>query len=118
MLRKNGSNTKSFIGFGAARSAPTLIAQFGINESIEFIVDDAPSKINCYSPGDGILVRSSEALYDYMPDYTFILAWVHAFKIIENNKKYLEKGGSFILLSPNTKIVNKDGEFDIEKFEF
>ena len=43
-----------------------------------------------------------------MPDYTFILAWVHADKIISDNQEYLNKGGKFILILPEIKIISKD----------
>ncbi|MDA8716483.1 class I SAM-dependent methyltransferase [Alphaproteobacteria bacterium] len=112
-VQKERLKGKTFAGFGAARSAPTLIAQFGLADCIDFIVDDSTAKLNCYSPGDGILVKSIDCLYEDSPDYTFILAWVHAFKIIEKHKKYLRNGGAFVLLSPNTKLVNETGEFDL-----
>ena len=104
---------KRFAGFGAARSAPTLISQFGISEHIDFIVDDGVAKVNMYSPGDGILVKDSHHLYKLMPQYTFILAWVHAFKIIEKHEKYLMAGGAFILLSPDIKLVTQAGISDL-----
>jgi hypothetical protein len=43
-----------------------------------------------------------------MPDYTVILAWVHAPKIIAANKEYLDKGGKFVVLCPNTSIVDRE----------
>ena len=43
-----------------------------------------------------------------MPDYTFILAWVHADRIIKNNHEYLNKGGKFILILPEIKIISKE----------
>ena len=107
------SNGKSFAGFGAARSAPTLISQFGLGEYIDFIVDDGLTKLDMYSPGDGIIVKNSDYLYQHIPEYTFILAWVHAFTIIKKHRQYLMAGGSFILLSPDTKIVNKNGVSDL-----
>ena len=43
-----------------------------------------------------------------MPDYTFILAWVHADKIISDNHEYLRKGGKFITILPKIKIITKE----------
>jgi hypothetical protein len=40
-----------------------------------------------------------------MPDYTIILAWVHAEKIVKNNQKYLDNGGHFVVLSPELKVI-------------
>ena len=44
-----------------------------------------------------------------MPDYTVILAWVHAEKIIATNSAYLERGGHFVVLCPETRVVGRDG---------
>ncbi len=96
-------------GYGAARSGPTLIAQFKIGSKLSFIVDDHPQKVNKYSPGDKIKVLPTSELCRRMPKYTIILAWVHAEAIIRNNQDYLEKGGNFVVLLPEIKIVSADG---------
>jgi 2-polyprenyl-3-methyl-5-hydroxy-6-metoxy-1,4-benzoquinol methylase len=97
-------------GYGAARSGPTLIAQLGLTGVIEYIVDDHQQKVNKFSSGDGIAIVPTAELCRRMPDYTVILAWVHAAKIIENNQEYLKKGGHFVVLCPETRIVGKDGD--------
>jgi len=33
------------------------------------------------------------------------LAWVHAEKIVKNNKSYLDNGGHFVTLSPELKVI-------------
>ena len=50
-------------GYGAARSGPTLTAQFKFGKDISFIVDDHPQKMNRYSPGDKIKVLPTQELY-------------------------------------------------------
>jgi hypothetical protein len=47
------------------------------------------------------------------PDYTVILAWVHAQKIIENNREYLDRGGRFVVLCPETRVVGREGDVKI-----
>ncbi|MDH5677021.1 MAG: class I SAM-dependent methyltransferase [Nitrospinota bacterium] len=96
-------------GYGAARSGPTLISQLGLNGVIEFIVDDHPQKVNKYSSGDGIIILPTAELLKRMPEYTVILAWVHADKIIRDNQEYLDKGGRFVVLCPETRVVSIDG---------
>ena len=59
---------------------------------------------------DGIPVVPTAQLYERMPDYTVILAWVHAQKIIDSNREYLDKGGHFVVLCPETRVVGKDGD--------
>jgi hypothetical protein len=104
---------KSIAGYGAARSGPTLIAQMGLAGALEFIVDDHPQKTNKYESGDGVAVVPTAELTRRMPDYAIILAWVHAKKIIDTNPEYLEKGGHFVVLCPETRVVGKDGDIRI-----
>jgi SAM-dependent methyltransferase len=103
----------SIAGYGAARSGPTLMIQLGLTGKIEYIVDDHPQKVGRYESGDGILVVPTAELIKRMPDYTIILAWVHSKKIIETNHDYLRKGGHFVVLCPETRVVGKDGDVRI-----
>ncbi|WP_439580175.1 methyltransferase domain-containing protein [Elioraea sp.] len=104
---------RSIAGFGAARSGPTLIAQLGLAGAIDYIVDDHPQKVGRYQSGDGIPILPTAELLKRMPDYAVILAWVHAQKIIEGNRDYLDRGGHFVVLCPETRIVGKDGDVAI-----
>jgi hypothetical protein len=103
----------SVAGYGAARSGPTLIAQLGLAGAIEYIVDDHPQKVNKYSSGDGIQILPTAELVKRMPAYTVILAWVHSAKIIETNRAYLERGGQFVVLCPETRLVGRDGDIKL-----
>ncbi len=104
---------KTVAGYGAARSGPTLITQFGLKSKLDFIVDDHPQKVGTYESGDGIPVVPTAELIKRMPDYTIILAWVHSELIIKNNRNYLERGGHFVVLCPSTRVVDKDGDVQI-----
>ena len=107
MLADYKSQGKTIAGFGAARSGTTLITQMGIGKLLDFIVDDSPEKQGKFTPGDHILVRPTNAIYQKKPDYLFVLAWIHAKKIIENNKRYIDEGGHFIICFPEIKIIGK-----------
>tara|TARA_B100000315_G_scaffold169673_1_gene158221 strand:+ start:158 stop:1405 length:1248 start_codon:yes stop_codon:yes gene_type:complete len=107
MLADYKNQGKTIAGFGAARSGTTLITQMGIGKLLDFIVDDSPEKQGKFTPGDHILVRPTNAIYQKKPDYLFILAWIHAKKIIENNKRYIDEGGHFIICFPEIKIIGK-----------
>jgi len=100
-------------GYGAARSGPTLIAQLGLSGVIDYIVDDHPQKVGKYSTGDGIRIVPTAELCKRMPPYTVILAWVHAEKIIEANKEYLNKGGRFVVLCPDIRVVGSQGSVNL-----
>jgi len=103
----------SIAGYGAARSGPTLISQLGLGGMIDYIVDDHPQKVNKFSSGDGIQILPTAELCKRMPAYTVILAWVHAEKIIDTNREYLDKGGHFVVLCPETRVVGRHGDVKV-----
>ena len=79
-----------------------------LGKVISCIVDDSPDKQNKFSPGDHIPILPSTALAAQKPDYVFILAWIHAKRIIENNRAYLEQGGRFIVCFPKIQVVSSE----------
>lgn len=98
----------SVAAYGAARSGPTLIAELELGKAIRFIVDDHPQKVHKFSPGDHLPVLPTAELTTRKPDYVIILAWVHAEKIISENRKYLEQGGHFVLCCPEVKVISAE----------
>jgi SAM-dependent methyltransferase len=96
----------TFAGYGAARSGPTLIVQFGLADLISYIFDDHPQKVHRLSPGHRIPVVPTAELEKRMPDYVFILAWIHAKKIVPNSRGYLERGGRFVVLTPELRVID------------
>jgi hypothetical protein len=113
LARQWKRNNYSVAGYGAARSGPTLISQLGLSGVIDYIVDDHPQKVGRYSSGDGIPIVPTKELCRRMPQYTVILAWVHAAKIIESNREYLDRGGHFVVLCPETRIVGARGDVNL-----
>ena len=107
MLVNYKKQGKTIAGFGAARSGTTLITQMGIGKMLDFIVDDNPEKQGKFTPGDHILVKPTSTIYEKKPDYLFILAWIHAKKIMRENKKYIDEGGHFIICFPEVKVIGK-----------
>ena len=103
-LKKLKEDGKTIAGFGAARSGTTLITQMGLGNLIDYIVDDSDQKQGKYTPGDHIIVKPTNTIYEKKPDYVFILAWIHAKNIIANNQKYLDQGGQFITCFPEIKF--------------
>ena len=107
MLANYKKQGKTIAGFGAARSGTTLITQMGIGKMLDFIVDDNLEKQGKFTPGDHILVKPTSTIYEKKPDYLFILAWIHAKKIMRENKKYIDEGGHFIICFPEVKVIDK-----------
>ena len=103
-LKKEG---KTIAGFGAPTKATTLMAHFGLDETmLDFIVDDNPLKQGLFSPITHIPVLSAEALYDQKPDYLLILAWNFSKPIMKMHEKYSNEIGKFIIPMPEPKVVS------------
>ncbi len=97
---------KTIAAYGAARSGPTFIVQYGLGKAISCIFDDHPQKVGKLSPGYQIPVVPTAELFTRKPDYVFVLAWVHSHRIVANNRKYLEQGGHFIVFSPEVRVID------------
>jgi len=106
LINNINKENKTLAAYGAARSGATLMSFFDLGSFIEFIVDDNKEKHHKYSPGHGVKVLSSDAIYDIKPDYMFILAWMHSEAIINNNIPYLVEGGKFIEIHPDLRIID------------
>jgi hypothetical protein len=96
---------KTIAGFGAARSGTTLIAQLDLAESIEYIFDNHPEKVGRFSAGFGIPIFPTTAIRERRPDYLFILAWIHAAKIMESNPEFVSQGGRWVTCVPEMRIT-------------
>jgi 2-polyprenyl-3-methyl-5-hydroxy-6-metoxy-1,4-benzoquinol methylase len=101
-----------FVGFGAARSGPGLLIQYGLDGRVTKLFDDHPSKVNRFSPYMGLEVRPSRELCPKSNPYCVILAYIHYKPILQNNYEYVSKGGSFILLWPRFVVVNSNNYTD------
>jgi SAM-dependent methyltransferase len=95
----------SIAAYGAARSGPSLISILGLQGCIDYIVDDDPTKVGRYSAGEATRVLPTAELLNRQPDYCLILAWVPADRIIAANQEYLRRGGKFVVLCPDFRIV-------------
>jgi hypothetical protein len=98
---------KTIAGFGAPTKATTLMAHFGLDETmLDFIVDDNPLKQGLFTPITHIQVLSSEELYIQKPDYLLILAWNFSQPIMKMHKKYSSNIGNFIIPMPEPKVIS------------
>ena len=96
---------KTIAAYGAAPNSTTLIYNFGLDDSLDFIVDDNPRKQGRFSPGCHLPICSPKMLLERRPDFTVLLAWTYAEKIVAANQPYLSQGGRFIIPLPEVKVV-------------
>ena len=94
---------KKIIFYGAGHTTFAFIYILKIQSYVKCIIDDNPNKINKYSPFDSIKIISSSSLNHIEHKQICILGVnpsSHS-NIINNNKKFLFKGGSFFSIFPN-----------------
>jgi hypothetical protein len=96
---------KTIAAYGAAPNSTTLIYNFRLDGSLDFIVDDNPRKQGRFSPGCHLPIYSPKMLVERRPDFTVLLAWTYADKIVSANQPYLSQGGRFIIPLPEVKVV-------------
>lgn len=107
-LTKEKTGGKKICALGASTRGNTTLQYFGLNPSlIDCIFDRNPDKEGKKAVGSLIPVTSPDNLSKYNPDYQLVLIW-HIFKGIgEDEKKFLDNGGKFILPLPQMKIIDK-----------
>ena len=100
------SEGKSVAAYGAPAKGSTLINYLGLGRrDLAWIADISELKQGRYMPGSHIpIVAPSQILAD-MPDYLLLLAWNFAEEILEQNKRYTDSGGRFVLPLPTVEIL-------------
>jgi SAM-dependent methyltransferase len=107
LVRRLKSEGKRIAAYGAPAKGNTLLNYCGVGRDlIDFTVDRSPHKQGKCLPGSHIPVLTPEELTRRMPDYAVILAWNLADEIIQQQQKYLERGGKFIIPIPQPYIVS------------
>jgi hypothetical protein len=97
-----GSN-ESIAIFGAGHIACMYINLMGIEDYIEFVVDDNPHKKGLYMPGSKIPIVSSENLYNSSVSLCLLsLSPAHEEKIISRHKDFMQRGGRIRSIFPSS----------------
>jgi hypothetical protein len=100
-------NKKVFI-YGASTKGNTLLQYYGINSKmINFASERSPEKWGKYTIGSGIKIISETKARNLNPKYFFVMPYAFIKEFIVREKKWIKKGGKFILPYPYFKILNK-----------
>lgn len=102
------NNFKYIAGYGAARSGPNLIMNFGLKDKIKLLIDDHYMKKNKYSAFNSLHVLPPNILRKSKIDLCIILAYLHQKKIIKKNISFIKAGLNFLSLFPKPQIINKE----------
>jgi SAM-dependent methyltransferase len=105
VLRKLKSDGKTIAAYGAAAKGSTLLNAFGIDVSlIDFVADRSTYKQGHLMPGVRIPIVAPEELEKRQPDYCVLLTWNFKDEILQQQARYREKGGKFIIPIPHVSI--------------
>lgn len=96
---------KKIVGYGAAGRGNTLLNACVITPSIlDYIVDESPERYGKFTPGTHIPIVKPEVFREDNKDYALLLAWSYKDTIIKKERKFIKKGGKFIIPLPGIQI--------------
>lgn len=100
---------KKVFGYGASTKFNTVIQYFGITpDLITAIVERSPHKYGHRCVGSNIPIVSEEYMRaDICPDFLIVGPFQFIQEFMEREQEFLEKGGSFVCLMPEFKIISK-----------
>ena len=106
MFIKINSKNKKIIGYGATAKSTTILNYCKINNNlISYFVDTTKDKQNKYTPGTKIPIFKYSGLIEKNVDFIFLGAWNFKEEIFEKEKKFIKRGGKFIIHTPVPKII-------------
>jgi len=116
-VKKNKMETTRFIDakikegkkiylYGASTKGNTVLQYYGLNnKKIPIGAERSPEKWGKYTIGTGIKIVNEETARSLKPDYFFVTPWGFIKEFVKREKKWLKKGGAFILPFPKFKLI-------------
>jgi len=99
---------QSVAGYGVSVGTTTLLPQFGLENKIDFLVDDDPKKGNVMAgPGYDIPILPPAALYERKPAFVVVFAWRYVDPIRAKHARYFAEGGKFVVPLPGISMVER-----------
>lgn len=99
---------KKIIGYGASTKGNIVLNYCNISsKKVPFICDANKFKLNKFTPGSNIQIISKNKMRMLNPEYLLILIWPFRKEVINQEIKFIKKGGSLIFLLPKFHVVNK-----------
>jgi hypothetical protein len=95
-------------GYGVSVGTTTLLPQFGLENKIDFLVDDDPKKGNVMAgPGYDIPILPPAALYERKPAFVVVFAWRYVDPIRAKHAGYFAEGGKFVVPLPGISTIDR-----------
>lgn len=106
-IKKEAKKNKKIFLYGASTKGNTVLQYYGLNNSlIKYAAERSPEKWGKYTIGTGIKIISEKQARNLKPDYFFVTPWGFIKEFKKREKKWLNKGGKFLLPFPKLKIIN------------
>jgi len=100
------AKNKKIIGYGVTAKSTTILNYCKINKNlIEYFLDTTKDKQNKYTPGTKIPIYKYSGFIEDNIEFAFLGAWNFKDEIFKKEKKFIERGGKFIIHTPIPKII-------------
>ena len=103
---KINSKNKKIIGYGVTAKSATILNYCKIGKGlISYFIDTTKDKQNKYTPGTKIPILKYQGFIQKDVDFVFLGAWNFQKEIFNKEKKFIKRGGKFIIHTPKPKIL-------------
>tara|TARA_E500000178_G_scaffold353468_1_gene419474 strand:- start:1203 stop:1784 length:582 start_codon:yes stop_codon:yes gene_type:complete len=105
-IRKANDQGKKVFIYGASTKGNTLLQYYGLDsKQIPYAAERSKTKWGKYTIGSGVEIISEKMARKLNPDYFFVMPYGFIDEFIKREKKWIKKGGKFILPYPKLKII-------------
>jgi SAM-dependent methyltransferase len=92
--------------YGAAAKGTMLLHACGLDRAtVDYVVDRNEFKQGRYLPGSRLRIEPAERLLQDRPDDVLLLAWNIADEIVDQQQRYLDGGGRFVVPLPDLRFI-------------
>ncbi|MDO8265281.1 MAG: class I SAM-dependent methyltransferase, partial [Candidatus Parcubacteria bacterium] len=106
-IKKAVREGKKVYVYGASTKGNTILQYYGLDyKLIKGAADKSPEKLGKYTVGTMIPIISEDEARS-KADYFLVLPWAFFDEFYKREKKWLERGGKFIVPLPNFRVIGK-----------
>ncbi len=105
-LENAKKQNKTIALYGASTKGNTLLQYYGITPKlIKYAAERSKHKWGKYTIGSGLKIISEQKSRKLNPDYFYVMPYGFINEFIKREKKWINKGGKFLLPYPKFKVV-------------
>lgn len=104
LINDKHKESKKIAAYGTSIGGTTFIFNYEIANALNFMVDDDPYRQGLLSPHFHIPVVSKDEIFKQNIDTIIILAPLYFDQIVNKNKDFTDKGGTFVKIWPTFEV--------------